>query len=188
MNAKKSFKIYYLLVFEGTAEFNIFAYLTKNKFRELFEESRVRFSNKVEIVGAGISQARLDGVSSFRSFKIKYDLIKKKYSGQKLFFILDKDLDDSSRIEGLIREGGDIVQFLIYNSEYLLLKLASKTPKKPSDFSNMKEFRNYSKAEFEKQFDKKASDFKDSDFDLIFNNLRDEVTKKYFAELFSVLS
>src|SRR3989344_663539 len=171
MNTKKSFKTYYLLLAEGPTEFNLFAYLTKNKFRNLFAESSIQFSNKVEIIKDGkqkVSQGKLNGTSYIKDFKITNSLIKKQYAGQTLFFVLDKDLDDSLAIEKLIVKNGDIIQFVEYNSEYLLLKFGNKNPKKPSDFNNLKEFRDYCKPEFEKQFKKKASDFKDSDFDSIF--------------------
>ena len=70
------FQIYYLLISEGTTEFNLFAYLTKNKFRDSFEKSNIKFSIKVEIVEAGISQGKLNGAGNLPSFKGKYDLIK----------------------------------------------------------------------------------------------------------------
>ena len=124
MNTKKGFKIYYLLLVEGITEFNLFAYLTKNKFRDLFAESSIQFSNKVEIVEVGISRGNLNGAGNIRDFKKKYELIREKYKGQKRFFMLDKDLDDSSKIEKLIKQNGDIVQFMEYNSEYLLLKFS----------------------------------------------------------------
>jgi hypothetical protein len=190
MNTKKEFKVYYLLISEGTTEFTIFAYLTKNKFRELFEKSSTKFSNKVEIITEKqtISQGKLGGAGHINDFKAKYDLIKKSYSGQKLFFLLDKDLDDSLKIEVVIKAGGDVVQFMEFNSEYLLLKFAGKNPKKPSEFNNLAEFRNYSYREFEKQFRKKASDLKDADLDLIFGTVSDEEIKASFNELFSTLS
>jgi len=137
MDKKKGFVIYYLLLCEGTTEFNLFAYLTKNKFRELFDKSNIKFSDKVQIVEAGVSQGKLNGAGHLAHFKWKYDLIKQKYPGQKIFFILDKDLDSSSEIEALIRTDENIVQFLTYNSEYLLLKLGGKKPKEPSDFNSL---------------------------------------------------
>jgi len=188
MDTKKAFKIYYLLVSEGKTEFNIFAYLTRNKFRKLFDESNVRFSDRLEIVESGISQGRLNGAGDFHDFKIKYDRIKEKYPDQKLFFLLDKDLDDSLQIETIIKDGGDIVQFLVCNSEHLLLKLAGKNPKNSSDFLNMLDFRTYCKTEFKKQFNKKASDLKDSDFDLVFGTISDEEIRNSFNELFFTLS
>lgn len=191
MNTKKSFKIYYLLLAEGTTEFNLFAYLTKNKFKKLFIESRIQFSNKVEIIKNGnqiISQGKLGGISSIKNFKRKNTLIKKQYPGQILFFMLDKDLNDSSAIETLIKQNGDIVQFVEYNSEYLLLKFANKNPKKPSSFKSLKSFRNYCKREFEKQFKKKASEFKDTDFDSIFSKVKNTEIRKSFSQLFSTLS
>ena len=52
----------------------------------------------------------------------------------------------------------------------------------------MGEFRDYCKSEFEKQFNKKAPEFKDADFDSVFANTTDDEVKKAFVELFSTLS
>ena len=101
---------------------------------------------------------------------------------------MDKDLDDSSKIADAIKECEDIVQFIEYNSEYLLLNFADKNLKNPSDFENLKIFRNYCKKEFKTQFKKKASDFKDQDFENILNKVTDEEIKKVFFELFFTLS
>lgn len=188
MSIKKSFDVYYLLVSEGTAEYRLFGYLTKNKFKEVFSKSKIKFSDKVELVEVGVSQGKLNGVSDIKDFKIKYESIRENYKGQKRFFMLDKDIDDSSGIENLIKENGDIVQFLTYNSEYLLLKFYNKNPKNVTDFKSLVEFRNYCKAEFQKQFSKRASDFKDVDFDSVFKNAKDNDIKSAFAELFSTLA
>jgi hypothetical protein len=191
MNTKKSFKIYYLLLVEGATEFNLFAYLTKNKFREDFEKSNIKFSDKVTITNINISRGKLNGgVNNLSSFKGKYNPIKEdgRYKGDKLFFFIDKDFDDFSQVEDLIKKDGNIVQFMEYNSEHLLLRFGNKNPKNPSDFSNTVEFRSYCKTEFQKHFNKKASEFKDTDFDLIFSNIKDEEIQKSFSELFSTLS
>ncbi|MBU4000246.1 hypothetical protein KKG29_03690, partial [Patescibacteria group bacterium] len=95
---------------------------------------------------------------------------------------------DSSKVEILIKKDGNVVQFVEYNSEHLLLRFGKRNPKNPSDFTSLVDFRNYCKAEFQKHFNKKASDFKDSDFDLIFSNIKDEEICKSFSELFSTLS
>lgn len=191
MDEKKGFNVYYLLLSEGTTEFNLFAYLTKNKFRALFGASSVQFSNRVEIIKDGkqiVSQGKLEGVSDITHFTSKHVLIKAKYAGQRLFYFLDKDIDDSSAIEALITQDGDLVQFMEYNSEHLLLRLAGKNPKDPSDFKNLSIFRPYCKKEFVKQFGKNAHKLKDTDFDSIFENVKDKDIKNAFAELFSTLS
>lgn len=191
MAEKKGFNVYYLLLSEGTTEFNLFAYLTRVRFRELFDDSGVKFSIKVEIIKDGkqiVSQGRLDGVSDITHFKSKHVLIKKKYAGQRLFYFLDKDIDDSSAIEVLITQDGDLVQFTEHNSEHVLLRLTGKKPKNPSDFGNLKDFRDYCKQEFVKQFGKNAHKFKDTDFDSVFENVKDKDIKNSFAELFSTLS
>lgn len=188
MEKKKGFIIYYLLLCEGTTEFNLFAYLTRVKFRGLFDSSNIKFSDRVQIVESNVSQGKLNGAGDFGSFKAKYDAIKIKYSGQTLFFVLDKDLDHSPQIETMIKAGGDIVQFLICNSEHLLLRLDGKNPKEPSDFPNLKDFRDYCKAEFVKQFRKEAPKFKDADFELIFSKLSEDEVRATFVELFATLS
>jgi hypothetical protein len=191
MNEKKGFNVYYLILSEGTTEFNLFAYLTRNKFRALFSASSVQFSNRIEIIKDGnqiVSQGKLDGVSTIAHFTSKHTLIKTKYAGQRLFYFLDKDIDDSSAIETLITQSGDIIQFIEYNSEHLLLRLAGKNPKNPSDFKNLKDFRDYCKQEFVKQFGKHAHKFKDADFDSVFKNVDDNDIKTAFAELFYTLS
>ena len=192
MDEKKGFNVYYLLLSEGTTEFNLFAYLTKVRFRVLFASSSIQFSNKVEIINKNgeqvVSQGKLDGVSTIAHFTSKHILIKTKYAGQRLFYFLDKDIDDSSAIEALITQDGDFVQFMEYSSEHLLLRLAGKNPKNPSDFNNLGEFRDYCKPEFVKQFGKNAHKFKDTDFDSVFKNVDDNDIKAAFAELFSTLS
>lgn len=187
MNSKKKrFQVYHLLVSEGTTEYNLFGYL-KNRFREIFDNSNIKFSDKVQIPSAGILNGKLNGASDINSFNGKYKLIKKQYKDQKRFFILDKDLDDSEKIADAIKKGKDIVQFIEYNSEYLLLNFAGKNPKKPSDFKSLKSFRNYCKTEFKAQFRKEASAFKDPDFEKILNKVGDEEIKKVFSVLFSFL-
>lgn len=190
MRVKKGFKIFYLLISEGTTEFNIFAYLTTKKFRYLFEKSNVQFSVKAEIIKNGnqiVSQGKLGGVGSLCGFQAKYNLVKSKYVGQRLFVLLDKDLDESEEIGNLIRSTNDVVQFLEYNSEYLLLKLAKKKLRKPSEFASLNDFRTYCKSEFYKVFRKKTSDFKDSDFDQVFALVTDEEVRVEFKELFATL-
>jgi len=190
MDSKKGFKIYYLLLSEGTTEFNLFAYLTKVRFRALFSASRIQFSPNVEIIKDGnqiVSQGKLDGVSDIAHFRSKHILIKAKYKYQKLFYFLDKDMDDSSAIEALIMKDGDLVQFMEWNSEYLLLRLAGKNLKNPSDFINLKNFRDYCKQEFVMQFGKKAHKFKDADFELIFNIPTEDEIRASLSILFSTL-
>jgi hypothetical protein len=173
-------------VSEGFAEYNLFAYL-KNRFRDLFDNSNIKFSDKVEIREVGVSKGKLNGASNLSSFESKYKLIKKRYEDQKRFFILDKDIDDSSKIADAIKKSKDLLQFIEYNSEYLLLNSAGKNPKKPSDFVNLEKFRIYCKEEFLRKFGKKASQFQDPDFEKIFKNVNDEEIKKAFPVLFSTL-
>jgi hypothetical protein len=190
MANKKNFRVYYLLLNEGTAEANLFAYLTKNRFRALFDGSNVQFSNKVEIIKDDnqiVSQGKLDGVSDLKHFKSKHILIKEKYAGQRLFYFLDKDMDDSLAIEKLIIKDGDLIQFAEYNSEHLLLRLAGKNPKNPANFKNLSAFRAYCKREFKKQFKKEAHQFKDADFELVFNVPTEDEVKASLSILFSTL-
>lgn len=190
MANKKNFRVCYLLLNEGTAEANLFAYLTKNRFRALFDGSNVQFSNKVEIIKDDnqiVSKGKLDGVSDLKHFKSKHILIKEKYAGQKLFYFLDKDMDDSSAIEKFIIKNGDLIQFAEYNSEHLLLRLAGKKPKNPADFKNLSDFRAYCKQAFKKQFKKEAHQFKDDDFESVFNVPTEDEVKASLNILFSTL-
>lgn len=190
MNSKRGFKLYYLLLSEGTTEFNLFAYLTKVRFRELFNDSGVQFSNKVEIIKDGnqiVSQGKLDGVSDIKHFKSKHNLIKEKYIGKRLFYFLDKDIDDSLEIETLITKDGGLIQFAEYNSEHLLLRLAGENPKNPADFRNLSTFRDYCKREFKKQFKKEAHKFKDADFKSVFDIPTEDEVKASLSILFSTL-
>ncbi|MCX6793248.1 MAG: hypothetical protein NTY12_04455 [Candidatus Falkowbacteria bacterium] len=190
MSVKKSFDVYYLLVSEGTTEYNLFSYLTKNRYRELFAKSNIKFSDKVDIASAGISRGKLDGAGNLSDFENKFRLIKNdgRYKGQKLFFVLDKDLDDSPAIEDLVRQSGDIVQFIEFNSEHLMLNFAGKDPRNPAEFSSLVNFRAYCKDEFQRQFNKKASELKDHDFDAIFNGVTERKIRSSFIELFATLS
>ncbi len=79
------------------------------------------------------------------------------------------------------------MQFIEYNSEYLLLNFAGKNPKKPSDFKSLKIFRNYCKTEFKVKFGKEALTFKDPDFAKILNKVDDDEIKKVFSVIFSTL-
>jgi hypothetical protein len=172
---------------EGSTESYLFAYLTKVRFRNLFANASIQFSNKVEIAEQNISEGNLNGVSNLKTFKQKYNRIKKKYSGQPRFFLLDKDIPDSTEIEKLIVQNKDIVQFVNFNSEYTLLKLARKRPKHPDNFKNLTDFRSYCKSEFIKEFKKKASELNDRDFDNIFGKVKDEEIEEYFSVLFKLI-
>lgn len=190
MEGKKGIKVYYLLLSEGSTEFNLFAYLTKVRFRQIFANSSIQFSINVEIIKNGnqiVAQGKLDGVSDITHFTKKHNLIKAKYTGQKLFYFLDKDMDDSSAIEALIKQDGHFAQFMEYNSEHLLLRLAGKNPKNPSDFADLKKFRDYCKGEFVKQFGKHAHKFKDNDFELVFNIPTEDEVRASFTELFATI-
>ena len=189
MNPKKELLVYQLLLVEGTTEANLFAYLVTNKYREHFKKSKVRFSDKVEIIKNGkqiVTKGNLNGVGHINDFRASYNLIKAAYPQQKRFFVIDNDLDDSFQIGMEITESGDTVQFLTHNSEYLLLKFAGKNPKEPSEFPDMKSFRDYAKSEFENQFNKKASAAKDPDFDVIFSTVSDQEVISSFKELFEL--
>lgn len=77
MTKKKIFPVYYVLA-EGATEYNLFAYL-KNRFKDLFDDSNINFSDKVQISSAGISNGKLNGIESFLSFNSKYKSIKRQY-------------------------------------------------------------------------------------------------------------
>ena len=186
----EQFQTYYLIANEGHTEYIIFSYLTKVRFKDLFDKSKIKFSDKIEIAedDIQISKGKLNGISSFKSFEIKNNLIKNKYVGQKIFFILDEDLYHSKKIGKVIKRQGDIIQFIKYNSEYLLLKFSGKTIKDPKDFKNLQEFRDYCKEEFINEFNKEASQLKTPDLDNIFDKVDEIDIRKEFSELFSTLS
>lgn len=186
----EQFQTYYLIANEGHTEYVIFSYLTKVKFKNLFDKSKIKFSDKIEITedDIQISKGKLNGISSLKSFEIKNKLIKDKYGGQKIFFILDEDLYHSNEIGEAIKKQGDIIQFIKYNSEYLLLKFRGKTLKVPKDFKSLQEFRDYCKEEFQNEFNKEASQLKTVDLDNIFNKADEIDIRKEFSELFSTLS
>ncbi|MFA5432465.1 MAG: hypothetical protein WC319_06280 [Candidatus Paceibacterota bacterium] len=188
---KKPLKIFYFLACEGHTEYVIFSYLTRNRFRNEFLKSNVKFRDNINIIREPfniISNGKIYGVGDEVNFKSKYNIIKEEYPKERFFFFLDKDLDDSSKIEAIIEKEGDIVQFIEYNSEYLLLKLVGFNPKEPKDFRDLRSFRDYSKKEFLKKFGKKAGTINDFDLDMVFQNISNEEIRKIFNKLFSILS
>jgi len=189
--AKKLLKIFYFLACEGHTEYVIFSYLTRNRFRKEFLKSNIKFRDNINIIRDPttiISNGKMGGVGDETNFKSKYNIIKEEYKDEKFFFFLDKDLEDSLKIKTIIKEGGDIVQFIEPNSECLLLKLSGCNLKKPKDFKDLKSFRDYSKKEFFKKFNKKANMINDLDLDNIFRSITDEDIREIFKELFSVLN
>lgn len=189
MENTKQLSVYKLLLVEGTAEAVIFAYITKNRYRELFSKSTIKFSDGVEIIRDGnqiVSRGNLYGIGDLGVFESKLVMIKDKYPDQKLFFLLDKDLDDSLDIARVIEEGGDMIQFMEHNSEHLLLKFAGKKPKNPDAFNTMKEFRDYTKSEFKKHFKKEAHQMKERDLEPIFDLVSDEDIRSSFSKLFQL--
>jgi hypothetical protein len=185
---KKLFKSYYLLACEGHTEYILFSYLTRNRFRNYF--SSVIFKevnllrNKIEVIMGG----KLNGVGDWSNFNSKYSILKEEFSDGKFFFFLDNDLDDSQKIGQAIRNGGDVVQFVKYNSEYLLLELYGHPLKCLGDFENQKAFRDYCKEEFLKVYNKEAKTMNDRDLDLIFRNISDGDIVNIFSDLFSCVS
>lgn len=187
---KKLLKIFYFLACEGHTEYVIFSYLTRNRFRGEFLKSNIKFRDNINIIRDPftiISNGKINGVGDETSFKSKYNIIKEEYKDERFFFFLDKDLEDSFKIEIIIKEGGDRVQFIEPNSEYLLLKLSGCNLKEPKDFIDLKSFRDYSKEEFFKKFGKKANMINDFDLDKIFKNISDEDIKEIFKELFLII-
>lgn len=188
MGIKKSLKIYYFLACEGYTEYKIFSYLTRNRFRNQFLKSDIRFRDGINITQGEtiISNGKLNGVGDKANFKSKYLILKKYYPDGIFFFFLDKDLYDSSEIEQMVRMGGDFVQFIKYNSEYLLLKLSNFNLKDPEDFDCLEDFRQYCKNEFHAKFKKKASEIKEVELEQIFKRISDDEIKDIFNELFLI--
>jgi hypothetical protein len=188
MTKKKLFKTYYLLVCEGQTEFNLFAYL-KNKFRE-FQQSDIRFSNKIEIKKLNISGGILHGVNNTKQFITKNKLIKKHYHDQNILYILDQDLKDTQAIVKIIKkQTGDVVQFIKYNSEYFLLNLKGVNLSKPAAFTaDWGRFRRYCKERFFVVFGKKAHELKDADFDKIFRRVNYKTLQRKLPALTKLIA
>jgi len=74
MDKKKRFQVYHLLVSEGTTEYNLFAYL-KNRFKDLFDDSNIKFSDKVQIPSVGILNGKLNGALQCPRFLNKNSLL-----------------------------------------------------------------------------------------------------------------
>ncbi|MDD4358757.1 MAG: hypothetical protein PHY30_03000 [Candidatus Pacebacteria bacterium] len=185
---KKSLKIHYFLAWEGYTEYKIFSYLTRNRFRGQFLKSDIRFRDAINITQGEIiiSNGKLNGVGDKTNFKSKYLILKKYYPDETFFFFLDEDLYDSSEIEQMIKMGGDFVQFIKYNSEYLLLKLSNFNLKNPEDFDRLEDFRQYCKDEFYERFRKKASEMKEAELEQIFKKISEDEIKDIFNELFLI--
>ena len=182
---KKPFKVYYFLAYEGHTEFVIFAYI-KNRFKDVFSKSKVTFREprNTEL----FSNGKLNGVKDLSDFEDKYIRIKKDYENETFLFILDDDLYHSPRIAKKIKEGRDFVQFIKYNSEFMLLRLAGHELKDISEFdSNFQEFRDYSKSEFRRVYGKDLKYIINDDFlDSVMLGLSDEDIKKNFEVIFSL--
>jgi hypothetical protein len=186
----KKLKIYYKLIVEGYTERNIFAYLTKVKFKQDFNKSNIQFTSNVNIAkpSINIAQGNLGGCHNLKTFKKNYKAIRSKHPNEKLFFLLDKDMPESLHIQDLIIKDNNIIQFIEHNSEYLLLKYTKQNPQHPTQFPDLESFRNYIKQKFKNHFKKEASELDEKDFDFIFNNIEDEIIKKDFTELFKTLT
>lgn len=179
----------YSIIYEGYADFLLFAYLTKVLFRKEF--LKVKFIKNTNLILNGesvVSNGDMIGIGDLSNFKSKYIPLKREYKEATFFFILDSDLDDSKDIVNFLQENNELFQVAKYNTEYFLLSKGGEQLKNPSDFRNMKEFRGYCKDEFLRIKGKEASNMSDSDFDSILKNIsKDEIIKDY-KELFSLIS
>lgn len=185
-------RTYHFLACEGHTEYVIFSYLTRSRFRERFSKANthVEFSDKANVIvnaEESISGGKLNGVKSLKHFNLKYSALKVAYPDQTFFFFLDEDLDDSTTIKQAILQGGDFVQFITYNSEYLLLKLSGNNPQDPKTFPTMKAFRDYCKATFLATFSKEASRINERDLDTMLNSRTDAELEVIFSDLFSLI-
>lgn len=185
-------RIYHFLACEGHTEYIIFSYLTRNRFRDRFSRANtnVEFSDKANVIvnaDESISGGKLNGVKSLKHFNIKYAALKTAYPTQTFFFFLDEDLNDSAAIKKVILQGGDFVQFVTYNSEYLLLERSGNNPQHPTAFGTLQDFRNYCKATFLTTFGKEASRINDQDLDTILTNSTDAEIEAIFGDLFALI-
>ncbi len=185
-------RIYHFLACEGHTEYVIFSYLTRNRFRDRFSRANtnVEFSDKANVivnVDESIYGGKLNGVKSLKHFNLKYVALKVAYPNQTFFFFLDEDLDDSAVIKQVILQGGDFVQFVTFNSEYLLLERSGNNPLNPTAFATMQDFRNYCKEAFLTTFGKEASRINDKDLDVMLANSTDADLEVIFNDLFSLI-
>ncbi len=178
----------YSIIYEGYADYLLFAYLTKVLFRKEF--LKVKFVENTNLILNGesvVSNGNMRGIGGLSNFKSKYIPLKEYHKEKTFFFILDGDLDDSQEIMKFLKENNELFQMTKYNTEYFLLSKSGAQLKDSSDFRNMKEFRDYCKDEFLRIKGKKASEMSDSDFDSILKSIpRDEIVEEYNA-LFSLL-
>ena len=165
----------YVICYEGKAEITLFGFLKNN-----FCKNNKTF--KPELI---------EGFDTLEVFQRKYVKILKRWSfkptalKQKIHFIflVDKDLDDSSKIEKFIADNGHIVQFCNPNTEAVLLGLAGSNVIQDG---NLKDFRAKCKAKFKEKFDKEAHKMKDTDLVVL---IKDEATfTKTFPQLNSIFN
>lgn len=179
---KKPFKVYYFLACEGHTEFIMFAYL-KNRYRQLFRSANVKFREPRD--DGVFSNGKLNGVKSLEHFEGIYSQIKQDYPDETFLFFLDEDLYHSPQIGKKIKDGGDMVQFIKYNSEFLLLTLSGHTLKDISDFKpDFQGFRDYCKEEFRKVFGDDAKRIINDDF---LNGILGDVTDEVIMQKFDVI-
>jgi hypothetical protein len=165
----------YVICYEGEAEITLFGFLKKN-----FCKNNKTF--KPELI---------EGFNTFDVFKRKYVKIIKKWSfkptalKQKIHFIflIDRDLDDSPKIEKFIRDSGHTVQFCDPNTEAVLLRLAGVNLVRGTTW---KDFRSKCKTKSKEHFGQEAHKMKDTDFTLL---IKDEATfAKAFPHLNSIFN
>ncbi len=184
---KKPFKTYYFLAYEGHAEFILFAHL-KNRFKKLFEDSNIKFRELTD--SEVFSNGKIKGVKSLKDFEEKYLKIKNnnEYKDLTFLFFLDEDLYHSPEIGKKISEGGDLIQFIKYNSEFILLKLSGYEIKDISEFKpDFQGFRDYCKEEFRKKHGQDLKYIINDDFlDSILGSIPDETIKENFKTIFSL--
>lgn len=182
---KKHFKVHYFLAYEGYAELMIFAYL-KNRFRSDFETSNIKFRELTDSVI--FSSGKINGVKNLKDFEDKYTKIKGNYPSERFLFFIDNDLYHSSIIHNKIIIGGDLVQKMQYNSEFLLMSLYGCNLKDISEFgSDFQKFRDYCKNEFLILFGKDLKYIVNDNFlNKILKNVSDETIKQNFDVLFSL--
>lgn len=165
----------YVICYEGEAEIGLFGFL-KNKFC---------LKNKT------FKPELIEGFDSFAIFQRKYNKIIKKWGlkqkdlKQKIHFIflVDKDLDDSVKIEKFIKGQGNTVQFCDPNIEAVLLKLAGINLQQGT---SLKDFRAKCKEKFKEKFGKEAHQMKDSDLIALIKN--ETIFNSNFPELKTIFS
>ena len=164
----------YVVCCEGETEINLFGFLTKFNFK----------NKKFKVKD-------MEGFSSLPLFKRKYNQILKEWSikpkkdtlNKKIHFLffIDKDLEESKKIETFIKSNGHTVQFCDKNTESVLLRIVGVNVEEDT---NLKDFRAKCKERFKIKFGQEAHKMKGEDLIKIIQDV--QTFKDNFLELYTI--